>query len=187
MEVNTVRRQERIQRAAKAGLAAVPPEAAQAPVRSAGADRLTLSREAVARLEEQNRLFQEHLDQDMQKKAREQLGEEDSGDGGMLEALGRQLKVMQKCQKIASRIMAGDKVPPQDEMYLMQNDPTAYKLAMAARKIKKDPKEWESKADKDKEDEVSKTSSASSSGEAESSPEASAETGGGGDAPSQGE
>lgn len=185
MEVNTVRRQERIQRAAEAGLAAVPPEAAQAPVRSAGADRLTLSREAMARLEEQNRLFQERLDQDMQKKARERLGEEDSGDGGMLEALGRQLKVMQKCQKIASRIMAGDKVPPQDEMYLMQNDPTAYKLAMAARKIKKDPKEWESEADK--EDGVSKTSSASSSGEAESSPEASAETGGGGDAPSQGE
>lgn len=184
MEVNTVRRQEKIQRAAKAGLAAVPPEAAQAPVRSAGADRLTLSREAVARLEEQNRLFQERLDQDMQKKARERLGEEDSG-GGMLEALGRQLKVMQKCQKIASRIMAGDKVPPQDEMYLMQNDPTAYKLAMAARKIKKNPKEWESEADK--EDGVSKTSSASSSGEAESSPEASAETGGGGDAPSQGE
>jgi len=118
------------------------------PSGGAGADRLTLSKEAIAHLEEQNRLFQERLDQDMQRKARERIGEEDSGDG-MLDALAERLKVMQKCQKIASRIMAGDKVPPQDEMYLMQNDPTAYKLAMAARKIKKDPKEWESEADKE--------------------------------------
>lgn len=146
MEVNAVRRQERIRQAAQ-------PQAKAAPARStgpgAGADRLTLSKEAVARLEEQKRQFQERLDQDMEKKAREQIGENEESGDGMLDAMSERLKVMQKCMKIASRIMAGDKVPPQDEMYLMQNDPVGYKLAMAARKVKKNPKEWESEADKE--------------------------------------
>lgn len=114
----------------------------------------------------------------MQRKARDRIGEEDSGDG-MLDALAERLKVMQTCQKIASRIMAGDKVPPQDEMYLMQNDPTAYKLAMAARKIKKDPKGWESEADK--EEDAGRTAAAESAGGCEepASPDPSGEAGGG--------
>ena len=185
MEVNAVRRQERIRQTEKAGQAVGDPASVRTPARGAGADRLTLSKEAIAHLKEQNRLFQERLDQDMQRKARERIGEEDSGDG-MLDALAERLKVMQKCQKIASRIMAGDKVPPQDEMYLMQNDPTAYKLAMAARKIKKDPKEWESEADK--EEDAGRTASAESAGGCEepAAPEPSGETGGG-DAPAEGE
>ena len=94
MEVNAVRRQERIRQTEKAGQAVGDPASVRTPARGAGADRLTLSKEAIAHLEEQNRLFQERLDQDMQRKARERIGEEDSGDG-MLDALAERLKVMQ--------------------------------------------------------------------------------------------
>lgn len=158
MEVNAVRRQERIRQA-------VQPQAKASPARPAvpGGDRLTLSREAVAHMEEQNRRFQERLDRDIQEKTREQVEEENGGDG-MLDALAERLKVMQKCQKIASRIMAGDRVPPQDEAYLMQNDPVGYKLAMAARKIKRNPKEWESEADKE-EPSVQQSGAAQAGGE----------------------
>ena len=40
--------------------------------------------------------------------------------------------------------MKGDKVPPQDEQYLMENDPDGYKLALVCRTPKEKPKEWES-------------------------------------------
>ena len=45
--------------------------------------------------------------------------------------------------------MAGDKVPPEDEKFLQESDPAGYQLAMAARKVKRDPKEWESALEKE--------------------------------------
>lgn len=35
-------------------------------------------------------------------------------------------------------------MPPEDEQYLMTNDPKSYKLALAARKPNPNPKEWDS-------------------------------------------
>ena len=108
-------------------------------------DKLALSRQAVALLEERTR-------QEAQERARKQrdrmAGKEESA-SSPLDAAAKKLKVMRQCQKIAARIMAGDKVPPEDEKFLQESDPAGYQLAMAARKVKRDPKEWESALEKE--------------------------------------
>lgn len=125
------------------------PSKAQKPSVMSKEDRLSLSRQAVAYLEEQNRQFQEKLEQHRRESAERvtqiSLGEGKSEDE--LKGLDKSMKAMQKCQKIAARIMRGDKVPPEDEQYLANNDPEGYKLALALRKPKKHPKEWKSVLD----------------------------------------
>lgn len=103
------------------------------------ADRLTLSRQALTYLEEQSREVEERTRQESEKSSEEAL----------LDLLDKSNKTMKKCQQIAARIMAGDKVPPEDLNYLMKNDMEGYRLAMAMRKTKKNPKEWESVLDEE--------------------------------------
>ena len=98
-------------------------------------DKASWSQAALSFLQEVNR-------QDAEQ--RRKLLEAKQKGNGELDALTESLKKMERCQKIASRIMRGDKVPPQDEMYLLDNDPDGYKLALACRKPKEKPKEWES-------------------------------------------
>lgn len=125
------------------------PEKARKPSVMSNEDRLSLSRQAVDYLERQNREFQEKLEQHRRESAERVthigLGKAHSEDE--LKGLDKSMKTMQKCQKIAARIMRGDKVPPEDEQYLMNNDPEGYKLALALRKPKKHPKEWKSVLD----------------------------------------
>ena len=98
-----------------------------------------------------------------------------------LDALSKQMDTQMKCLKIAMNIMRGKKVPPEDERFLMENDPEGYKLAIAMRQPpKKDDKECESVLkDEDKE---GNTSEAQQSAPAEGGEAAS----GGGDAPASG-
>ena len=63
---------------------------------------------------------------------------------GELDLLRQGLKVLELCQKIAASIMKGDKVPPKDLKFLMENDPDGYRLAMAMRRHKEDPEEVDS-------------------------------------------
>jgi len=102
------------------------------------ADRQEWSQQALAFLEE--------LDRQDQERQRKLLEAKRQG-SGELDMLGKSLKVMDKCRKIASRIMKGDKVPPQDERYLRECDPDGYKLAIACRQPKEKPKEWKSVLD----------------------------------------
>lgn len=81
------------------------------------------------------------------------------------------MKTMQRCQKIAARIMRGDKVPPEDERYLMMNDPDGYKLAVAMRTPKRNPKKWKSVLEEEEQDAASRQS-AEGSTEAASGEEA---------------
>lgn len=117
------------------------PQAVKKPVKTNGGtgrprtDRTAWSQAALAFLQETNR-------QDMER--RRKLLEAKQKGNGDLDALTEALKKMDRCQKIASRIMKGDKVPPQDEQYLLDNDPDGYKLAIACRVPKEKPKEWES-------------------------------------------
>ena len=138
-------------------------------------DRLALSKQALAMLEERNR-------QEREQKARE-IEEKKQSANGEIDAATKALKKMLKCQKIAARIMAGDKVPPEDEKYLMDNDPESYKLAIALRKPKEDPKEYDSVLeDEDREGE------AEASGDSGASVEScgtSGESAGGGSAPAE--
>lgn len=119
-------------------------------------DRLALSRQAAALLEERTR--QEA--QERAKKQRDRMAGREETASSPLDAAAKRLKVMRQCQKIAARIMAGDKVPPEDEKFLQESDPAGYQLAMAARKVKQDPKEWDSALEK----EQSQSSGASESG-----------------------
>ena len=66
-----------------------------------------------------------------------------------LDSMEKKLKVMNKCQKIAASIMRGDRVPPEDLAYLMNNDPEGYKLAMAMRRENPDPEDCESVLDEE--------------------------------------
>lgn len=132
---------------------------AEAKVKTAavrpGSDRTSWSRTALAFLQEVNR-------QDMEK--RQKLLEARQQGDGEWKALSESLKVMDRCQKIASRIMKGDKVPPQDEQYLMECDPDGYKLALACRVPKENPKKWESVLE-DEEQENGSAGEAESGGE----------------------
>ena len=123
-------------------------------------DKQEWSQQALAFLQEVNR-------QDMEQR-RKVLEAKQQG-RGELDALSESLKTMDRCQKIAARIMKGDKVPPQDEMYLLDNDPDGYKLALACRKPKGHPKEWESvlKEDEEKRSDAQTAEAADSGGEAE--------------------
>lgn len=111
-------------------------------------DSIALTKQSVDALKEQNQRLMALLRQDREPESPPALLEmlEPSGEAesDMLDAMGEKLKVMMRCQKIAARIMRGDKVPPQDEQYLMQNDPDGYKMAIAMRTPKKKPKEWKS-------------------------------------------
>ena len=106
-------------------------------------DRFVLSRQVAEHLEAQNRLLMDLARKEDKKPALWELDEE-SGENAELKALGESMKTMERCHKIAARIMRGDKVPPQDERYLMLNDPDGYKLAMAMRTPKRNPKKWKS-------------------------------------------
>lgn len=141
-----------------------PAGTAKAPARPRS-DRASWSQAALSFLQEVNR-------QDMEE--RRKLLEAKQKGNGELDALTESLKKMDRCQKIASRIMRGDKVPPQDEQYLLDNDPDGYKLAIACRVPKEKPKEWESVL-KDEEENAS-SESAKSGGEAAEAPESGGET-----------
>jgi hypothetical protein len=113
---------------------------------TAKVDRLALSRQAVAYLEENNRRIQEQV---LKSSEKEDDGDPTS-DGGMsdiLDTLGKAMKEMKKCEKIAAAIMKGKNVPKEDLQYLMEHDMEGYRLAMAMRKPPKDDKEEESVLD----------------------------------------
>ena len=142
------------------------PAGAQAPQRKEPVDKLTLSRQAVAFVEEQSRkMWDEVREREQQRQNRmNSAGKPASGE---LDLLDQGLKVLELCQKIAASIMKGDNVPPEDLRFLMENDPDGYRLAMALRRQKEDPEDVDSVL----EDEGNRDDSAG-------------ETDGGGEAPS---
>ena len=151
---------------AAAGLASKPEGNREAVVRSS-VDRVEQTRQWVKQMEDQRKQLLSLLSQPAGKE-KKSGGILDMLDGvdkenGELDAMTQQLKMRMKCLEIARRIMQGKKVPIKDEMYLMENDPKGYQLAMAFRKPpKKDEKECESVLD----DEDEKSGGTSDSGEA---------------------
>ena len=140
-------------------------------------------RQAVEQLEEQSQRLMTLVQEDRQAEKKPSIwdivdGEEETG-GSEADALGEQMKTMERCHKIASRIMRGDKVPPEDEQYLMMNDPDGYKLALAMRTPKKKPKEWESVL---KDEEEKSSESDGEAGEAPAAESAGETSAAGGDA-----
>ena len=141
-------------------------------------DKLTLSRQAVAFVEEQSRkMWDEVREREQQRQSRMNAEPSD----GELDLLSQGLKVLELCEKIAASIMRGDKVPIEDLRFLMENDPEGYRLAMALRRHKEDPEEVESVL----EDEEKRDGSGEEAGGGDTpSVESTAPSEGGGDASS---
>lgn len=72
-----------------------------------------------------------------------QLAEQAETARAQAEAKAKELKVLLNCQKIAMRIIAGDKVDPKDLQYLMEHDIKGFQMAMAMRRPKEKPEECE--------------------------------------------
>lgn len=140
-------------------------------------------RQAVEQMEQQSQRLAVLLQQDRPSEKKSYIwdmldGEEETG-SSEADALGEQMKTMERCHKIAARIMRGDKVPPQDERYLMLNDPDGYKLAMAMRTPKRNPRKWKSVLEEDKD--AGPRQAAEADGEAASSCEEAGEAAGPGE------
>ena len=117
------------------------PAGAQTPQRKGPTDKLTLSRQAVAFVEEQSRKMWDEV-REREQHRRDRMNAKPSD--GELDLLGQGLKVLEMCEKIAASIIKGDNVPPEDLKFLMENDPDGYRLAMAMRRENPDPEEEES-------------------------------------------
>ena len=134
------------------------------------ADRLELSQQCVQTMEEQRARIQAAVltgaDQEEKSNGILDMLDQPSAEEEQLDAMSEQLDVQMKCLKIALNMMKGTRVPPEDERYLMENDPDSYKLAMAARVPQKKPKKWDSVLDKED------RQGAASSGSGEASPAA---------------
>ena len=142
-------------------------------------DRVELSRQWVDQMQEQSArlraLLAQSGNQNGEKKSGGILDMLDGPDSEELDAQMEALRVQQKCMEISRRIMAGKRVPPEDEQYLMEHDPEGYKLTIALRRPPKDDEECESVLDEED------RGSGETAGTGEAAP---AE--GGGDAPSSG-
>jgi len=115
------------------------PAKAQASQPKEPADKFSLSQQALAYVDEQNRKlwdWNQAWEERRQSRMDEILGSSQSK-SKELELLEKAMDVMNKCLKIAASIMKGNRVPPEDLRYLMENDPEGYKLAMAARSMVK--------------------------------------------------
>lgn len=147
-----MRRNEQLSKAMakKAETADAPAKAQAQPARNqAPTDRVTLSRQALAFVQEQNQKMWEaaqRREQRRQDRMADSLSALDSAKSEM-DLLNKGLKVLNKCQKIAASIMKGNRVPPEDLEYLMNNDPEGYKLAMALRRENPDPEDEKSVLD----------------------------------------
>lgn len=120
------------------------PSQKQAPT-----DKLTLSRQALTYLEEQNRRRWEQAQEKLQREMAQANGLLDELDNAnnQIDAMTKALKVLLTCQKISASIIKGDNVPPEDIQYLIENDPEGYKMALALRRPKDDPEDCESVLD----------------------------------------
>lgn len=142
----------RVLRGENAGFAAARPSQSrekEKPAARPSADRLELSRRWVEDMEEQRARAQAALlSGGKEKKTSNSILDMLDGagpDSAEMKAEMEQLKVQKRCMEISRRIMAGKKVPPQDERYLMEHDPEGYKITIALRKPpKKNEKECES-------------------------------------------
>lgn len=155
MELRTTRELRRAAQLEKTGTAkkadGSAPAKAQAAPKGERADKLTVSRQALSFLEEQNRKMWD-LSQEREQRRQDQMDSSLSaleGKKSQLDSMAKKLRVQSKCQKIAASIMKGNRVPPEDLIYLMNNDPEGYKLAMAMRRQNPHPEDEKSVLDEE--------------------------------------
>lgn len=166
MEIGAVRRMRQ-----SAGTAPVAQSKPKAAAVRPGSDQVTLSRQGAAWLlaQEQERVRRQAAQKEKNWWQLDSIQREEES-GSPLDSLHKDMKKQQICHRIAARVMAGDKVPPEDLKYLMENDLQGYQLAMAARMPKEKPREWDSALEEESGSESAGTESGSAG-----APEAAAE------------
>lgn len=65
------------------------------------------------------------------------------------DALKKSMDKMKKCARIARNIGKGHKVPPEDEKYLLENDPKAYMMAIVLRMMEEEKDKVKSELDEE--------------------------------------
>lgn len=139
-------------------------------------DKFSLSRQALAYVDEQNRKMWDWQQEREQRRQDRMAGRLSAMEGAKseLDLLSKSMDVMNKCLKIAASIMKGNRVPPEDLQYLMKNDPEGYRMALALRKENPDPKDEKSVlSDEDKNGGSTKSTGDSGEAPSVSAPEAS--------------
>ena len=178
MELRTTQRLRRNEQIAKAATKkAEPSEApkAQSALKQVPADKLSVSRQALAWLDQQAELDRQR---EMRRQERQSNGLSAlESKKRALDGLDQKLKVLNKCHKIAASIMKGNHVPPEDLRYLMEHDQAGYKLAMAMRRHNPDPKDEKSVLDE--EDKKAGPTEQAAGGDAPSASAPEASSGGG--------
>lgn len=152
-----MRRSEQLSKAMakKAETADAPAKVQGQPARNqAPTDRVTLSRQALAYLEQQRQAAWEKKQEQLQRKLDEsrQLIRDLENSKEQSEAMAESMKVMMRCLKIAASIMKGDNVPSEDMQYLMEHDPESFRMAVSLRRQKDDPEDVESVLDDEDKD-----------------------------------
>ncbi|MCM1149256.1 MAG: hypothetical protein NC319_04075 [Butyricicoccus sp.] len=111
-------------------------------------DRCTLSRQALEYLGRRNAIEQELAGRRARQQSAVSSGmSEMESRKKQLDLMEKALDVMRKCMKIAASVMKGNKVPPEDLKYLMENDPEGCKMALAMRRDDPDPEKEKSVLD----------------------------------------
>lgn len=174
MELRATREMRRSEQLSKA--MAKKAETADAPAQTRAArpqsptDQVSLSRQALSFLEEQNRKMWELAQEREQRRQDRMDGRLSALESAKqeLDTMSEKLKVLSNCQKIAVSIMKGNRVPPEDLRYLMENDPEGYKLAMAMRRENPNPEDEKSVLDEEDKNGGSVESAESGGGESPS-------------------
>lgn len=76
------------------------------------------------------------------------------------DAMKEALDKMKKCMKIAASMSKGHKVPPQDEKYLLENDPKTYMMAVMMQMMAEEKKKVKSELDDEDLEQKQETSGA---------------------------
>ncbi|MCI8808524.1 MAG: hypothetical protein HFF84_00115 [Oscillibacter sp.] len=142
MEIQSTSRLQRNARQVRMDESASAQTAAKSNFQKKKEDCIALSKQVLTMLEEQSRRTREEQE-------RKKMEAQKEGGSSELDALSEKLKKMAKCQRIAARIQAGDKVPPEDERYLMDHDAQSYQMALALRQPKRNPKKWDTLLEKE--------------------------------------
>lgn len=179
------------------------PKTAQERRQQAREDRVELSRQAVEFLQGRKEEEEAPADEPMTPAEKRQQAKEDKLKAArqmisvmqqqsvqmkeqseqQAEALKKAMDKMKRCAKIARNIGKGHKVPPQDEKYLLENDPKAYMMAMALRMLEDEKRKVKSELKDEEERQETENSPAGgvegvdSAGEAADVPEISVEGG----------
>lgn len=118
------------QEAEQAGAGRTEPLSPEEKRRQAQAEKLKAARQMVDAMRQQSAQMKEQSEK-------------------QADALKKSMDKMKKCARIARNMGKGHKVPPEDEKYLLENDPKAYMMAIILRMMEEEKDKVKSELDEE--------------------------------------